>query len=124
LWTYTAYILWKFFEENPEKKYEVEFGDFADLIFNLMWQEENLVFHDGKLDLYNDIQYLHQLGVLDFRENEKIEKIRIKVKDIDKLNQVAKIVQDSFNLTGVDLLKDYRERIDNAVKRKKVPVTT
>jgi hypothetical protein len=115
LWTYTTYILWKYFEKHPEKK-RLKFNELATLMFDKLFREKKVVFHDGIKDLYDDLIYLKGLGVLDFEETEGFEKIEITIKDEEKLNEIAKVVKNSPFVEKIDLLKEYLRRIDEGVK--------
>lgn len=117
MWTYTTYILWKYVKKYPDKEVELKFSEFADFIFKFLWRQNQLIFHDGIQDLYLDLKYLKKLGIIEFDDNEKLENIKIKVKDKDKLVQIVKVVEESATLTGVQLLGEYVQRIDAAIER-------
>jgi hypothetical protein len=112
LWTYTAYIL----EKYPKENKEVAFQDLDNFIFDILWRKFKLAFHDGEKDLYLDLKYMGELGILDLDGNENEPgKVKIKVKDEKALNEVVQTVERSHSLSGIDLFKDYKERIDSAM---------
>ena len=116
LWTYTTYILSKYLEKKPSKEAGLKFTEFADFVFNVLWRQDKLIFHDGANDLLLDLKYLKKIGIIEFEENANVEKIEVKIKDKAKLKQVAKVVEDSATLTGVELLNAYVQRINKAVE--------
>lgn len=116
MWTYTAYIIGKYLKKRPEKGNEFKFSEFADFIFGVLWRKHKIVFHDGREDLRLDIGYLKKMGILDFEEEKEYDKLRFKVKDEKKLDEVVKVVENSPQLTGVDLLNSYLQRINKAVE--------
>jgi len=120
MWTYTAFILGKYCEKNPEKYDELPFSEFAKFVFDVLWREKNLIFHDGIMDLFEDLKYLQKLGIIELQEDENIERAKLKVKDKEKLNRVVKVVEDSGTLTGVKLLDVYTKRINSAIDTIKV----
>jgi hypothetical protein len=114
VWTYTVYIIYKYLENDPQRT-ELNFQELSDFIFKRLWKEQHLVFHDGKDDLREDLRYMSQIGMIQLVDNEDFGRIRIKIDDRDKLARVADIVEQSANLTGVGLFKDYIQRIDKAL---------
>ena len=84
MWTYTTYILSKYFKKYPEKEAELKFSEFADFIFHVLWRKNKLIFHDGKQDLYMDLKYLKRIRIIELEENDDLEKVKLKVKDKDK----------------------------------------
>jgi len=120
LWTYTTYILSKYFEKHPEKEDELAFSDFADFVFNVLWRKNQLIFHDGMQDLYLDLKYLKKLEIIELEENDNLEKVKVKVKNKTKISQIVKVVEDSATLTGVKLFAEYLQRINNAAERASV----
>jgi len=117
MWTYTAYILGKYCEKNPEKYNELPFIEFAKFVFDVLWRKNNLIFHDGIKDLFEDFKYLQKLGIVELHEeDEKIEKAKVKIKDKEKLAQILRVVEDSGNLTGVKLFDVYARRINSAIE--------
>ena len=114
MWTYSAYILWKFAKKlNCD---EFSFGKFARFIFDILWKEQHLSFYDGKADLFEDLKYLKKLHVIELTEEEDLEKVEIKIKDKKKLKIISGIVEDSSILTGVKLLDEYVRRINLAIE--------
>jgi len=123
MWTYTAYILSKYLTKGPIKEgVELKFAEFANFIFKILWPNEKLVFHDSIEDLFLDIKYLEKLGILTLNESDNLEKATIKIADKAKLERIAKIVEDSATLTGVELLNTYVQRINSAIERQ--PIAT
>jgi hypothetical protein len=114
LWTYTLYIIYKYLGCKPERS-ELTFQELADFIFGTLWQKQHLVFHDGKSDLRQDLRYINQLGMIQLDDNEDFGRIKIKVADREKLKSVANTIEQSANLTGVELFNDYAQRIDKAL---------
>jgi len=115
MWTYTAFILGKYCKKT--KNYdELSFGEFARFVFDVLWREQNLIFHDGKMDLFEDLTYLKKLGIIELLEDENVERVKLKVKDKKKLDQVIRIVEDSGTLTGVKLLDKYTRKINSAIE--------
>ena len=115
MWTYTAYILCKYLERHPEKREGLKFSDFADFIFNELWRKGRVVFHDGAEDLFSDILYLVKLGILEVERKEKFENSVIKIRNIEQLNEVAKVVENSFAVIKFDLLDEYLKRINMVI---------
>jgi len=107
MWTYTAYMLNKYAERNP-KRSGISFDNFSNFVFDILWKNYKVVFHDGKGDLLCDLKYLEKLKVLDLKEG-------IGFKNKNKLKQIAEVVENSSLLTGVKLLDTYRERVDKAI---------
>jgi hypothetical protein len=123
MWTYTAYILSKYLTKEPIKEgVELKFAEFANFIFKILWRNEKLVFHDSIEDLFLDIKYLEKLGILTLNKSDNLEKATIKIADKAKLERIAKIVEDSATLTGVELLNTYVQRINSAIERQ--PIVT
>jgi len=120
LWTYTTYILSKYFEIHPEKEDELAFSDFADFVFDVLWRKDNLIFHDGVQDLYLDFKYLKKLEIIEFKENDNLEKVKVKIRDKNKISQIVEVVEESATLTGVKLFSEYLQRINKAVERTRV----
>jgi hypothetical protein len=116
MWTYTSYILWKYFEKIAAKSDELKFSELCDFIFNTLWRKQGVVFHDGVKDLYLDLEYLQKIGILEISENESLDKVRIKVKDQEKLREVAKVVESSPDVMKLDILREYVERINRAIE--------
>ena len=102
MWTFTAYILSKLVSLCPN----ITFNDFADFMFNHLWQKNGIVFNDGSRDLYCDLKYLRELGILDLNECEDFAKVIIRVKDKEKLAKAAGMVVNS---------NYYQETIDRAI---------
>jgi len=115
MWTYTIYILYKYFEKHSERS-ELNFSELANFIFNELWKKQRLVFHDGRDDLRQDLRYLHKLGMIQLEDNEDFARIKIKVSDKEKLKRAANIVENSADLTGVKLFSDYKQRIKKALQ--------
>ncbi len=115
MWTYTSYIIAKLCEKQGNSCDSMTFSSLADFIFNKLYFEKRLIFYDGKKDLFSDIEYLKELQILDFVKNDDIDKIEFSIKDIDKLNRVAKIVKHSGGITKVNLLNEYVKKIDAAI---------
>ncbi len=128
MWTYTTYIFGKYCEKcegRPQKCDDLQFKEFSDFVFDILWRKKKLVFHDGEEDLYDDFRYLQKLGIVQLEGNENnIEKVRIKITDQTKLNKIVKVVEDSANLTGVKLFDQYTIRINEAVKESPCVVTS
>jgi hypothetical protein len=116
MWTYTAYTLHKYVEEHPERANQLTFQELSDLFFRVIWHRKRVVFHDGEADLYSDFLYLKKLGILSFQEKENFHEVKMKINDKGKLSEMAKIVEESPQRTGVHLLGEYSKRIDSAVK--------
>jgi len=122
VWTYTAYILWKYAEE-VKRGTELSFDDFVDFVFVDLGRKHRLFLHDGREDLYLDLKYLEDLGAIEI-ENDSNEKI--KITNRDELRRIASIVEDFPRRGKVELLREYLYRIDDAiatVKQKSVPPT-
>ncbi len=118
MWTYTAYILYKYCRDIKNTQCEVlTFKELTELFFDKLWQKRGIVLHDSKQDLYADLQYLEQLGVIEINGDVKnIDTIIIKVKDVEKLKQIADIVEKTYTVTGIGLFNVYKSRIDEALK--------
>jgi len=116
MWTYTSYILSKYFEKIAAKSDELKFSELCDFIFNTLWRREGVVFHDGVKDLYLDLEYLQKIGILEIQKNENLDKVKIKVKDPEKLRDVAKTVESSSDVMKLDILREYVARINKAIE--------
>lgn len=117
MWTYTVYTLYKYCLNRREECKELEFRRLADLFFRKLWREQGIVFHDSKHDLYADLQYLRELGILELLGDEKnLDSVIIRIKDFEKLKEIAKAVEQSYALTGIKLFSIYKDRIDNTLR--------
>ncbi len=118
MWTYTTYIFGKYCEKcEPQECTDLSFKQFSDFVFDVLWRQKKLVFHDGEEDLFDDFVYLQKLGVVKLEGDEKnIEKARITITDKPKLLKIVKVVEDSANLTKIKLFDVYTSRINEAVK--------
>jgi hypothetical protein len=96
MWIFTAYILSKLMGTRET----ITFKEFADFMFNNLWQKHEIVFNDDTWDLYYDLKYLKEVGILDLNECE------IRVKDKEKLCKIATMVVNS---------NYYQETIDRAI---------
>ena len=112
MWTYTAYILSMYLTKEPAE--ELKFAEFANFI-EVLWRKEKLVLYDSVEDLLLDIKYLEKLGVLTLNESDNLKRATIKITDKAKLERIAKIVEDSAALTGVELFNAYVQRINSAI---------
>ena len=117
MWTYTSYILGKLCEKAPAKCDNLPFTELSKFIFDVLWQKEKLIFYDGDKDLYDDLVYLKNIGIISLREEDEqnFDKIYICVNNKEKLNKIVEIVKNSGNVTGVKLYDEYIGRIQNAL---------
>jgi len=111
-WNFTAYILWRYAERIGASK-EIEFRDFLNFVFLELGRKKKVFFHDGKIDLYNDLQYLAELGVIELQEKDRIDDSIIRVRD--RLKEVAEALVVFSKRAGIGLMNEYISRIDQAV---------
>jgi len=116
MWTYTSYILWKYFEKIAAKSDELKLSELSDFIFNTLWRKEGVIFHEGVEDLYLDLKYLQKIGVLEIYESESLDETKIKVKDQEKLREAAKVAESLPDVMKLDALREYVERINKAIE--------
>ncbi len=74
-------------------------------------------FHDNERELFEDILYLKELGIIDV-DNDNPDTATITVRDVGKLESIAKTVEQSYAVCHIGLYKLYNERIDKAIKSK------
>jgi len=101
---------------TKEPAEELKFAEFVNFI-EVLRRKEGLVLYGSMEDLLLDIKYLEKLGVLAFNEGGNLKKATIKITDKAKLERIAKIVEDSAALTGVELLNAYVQRINSAIAK-------
>ncbi|MGD0405452.1 MAG: hypothetical protein ABSB10_02205 [Candidatus Bathyarchaeia archaeon] len=120
MWTYTAYILGKYcekYDKSPQKCDNLSFKEFSSFVFDVLWRKEQLIFHDGAEDLFNDFKYMQKLGIVELAGGETdFEKTTLKIKDKKQLSELGKIVENSASLTGVKLFDEYTRRINLALE--------
>ncbi len=114
MWTYTAYILEKYCEKN--KCDELLFKEIDNFFFDILWRKEHLSFYENSLGLYEDLDYLRELGIIEFDEKDKSIETKIKIKEKKTLSKIAKMVEDSSKLTGIRLFEEYKKRINSALE--------
>jgi hypothetical protein len=107
MWTYTAYIINKFGEHGYR---ELQFKELSDFVFNNLWKNGNLVFHDGDEDLLDDLRYLNKVKAIELREGKNIRMTLNR----GCLGHMSRVVEDSALLTGVKLFDEYKKRIDKS----------
>jgi NACalpha-BTF3-like transcription factor len=93
MWTFTAYFL----SQLMGTRETITLNEFADFMFNNLWQKHGIVFNDGSRDLYCDLKYLKELGILDLNECDDFTKVIIRVKDKEKLAKIAGMVVKNSN---------------------------
>lgn len=117
MWTYTSYIISKVCEKDASKCEGFSFSYLSNFIFDVLYRDYKVIFHDGEKDLYKDLYYLKELDILEFNgDEEDLEKITLKIKNIKKLNVIAEIVKESPHVTKIGLFNDFIEKIDSAVE--------
>lgn len=109
-WNFTAYILWKY--SVKMRKTRINFRDFVNFVFIELGKKQKLFFHEGEKDLYKDLKYLEDIGVIELKEDEE-NTTEIVVKD--KLAEIAKDVEKFPKIIKTRLFEEYLRRIDNAV---------
>jgi hypothetical protein len=105
MWTFTAYFL----SELMGTRETITLNEFADFMFNNLWQKHGIVFNDDTWDLYYDLKYLKEVGILDLNECDDFTKVIIRIKDKEKLSKIAGMVVNS---------KYYQKIFDRAKKEK------
>lgn len=111
-WSFTAYILWKY-AERVGKRERIQFRDIYDFVFAKLGRNKKVFFHDGKLDLLKDIEYLEELGYVNIKRGERIDDWIIQINE--DLEAVADSLESFAKRTGVGLMMDYLNRIKQAV---------
>lgn len=115
MWTYTAYILYKYYERknNPT---QITFKELVNFIFNILWREFRVAFHDSKKDLFLDLEYLESLKVIKLEKGgEHHDGCIIKIVDPTRLKKIADVVEESYSSTGIELLQIYSKKINAAI---------
>ena len=119
VWSYTAYLLWKFSEvrgkEIEDNKKIVKFSDFAQFVFDILGRECMLFLHDGEKDLYEDVEYLRDIGAI---RNISIEpESKEYIIEIDEnLKEIAEVVERFLNnQKKKGLISEYYNRLKKAI---------
>jgi hypothetical protein len=104
----------KYLEKFPEKRKGFELEELAEAILIFLWNRSKIIFHDGIMDLYSDLEYLKALNVISIQKSERIEETKIKIVDEEKLRKIAIDTKEFSERSTSDLLKEYIRRIDYA----------
>jgi hypothetical protein len=110
LWTYLAYLLSKIFKT----KNKITFQELEE-INNILHKECHLFIWCTREELLYDLQYLKKIKAVKFEEKENLKEMEI-MGNIEQLREIANVVTKSPFITGSDLLKEYRERIDKGIE--------
>lgn len=136
MWTYTAYILREYCREKSINS--LKFEGFYDFLSNVLWRKEHLSFHENRLVLYDDLEYLSRLKILSLSGNEGIvyEKdgldkiittnIGKKIDDVIKeviitiinqqgLDNLSKVVENTDKAGCKEIYEEYNKRIKSAI---------
>ena len=111
MWTFTAYILWKLSKAKGSNR--IEFPELTHFIFDVLWKEYKIVLNDSSKELEREIEYLKELGAVNYDGYE------IEVKE--KLGEIAQIVEQSSLKDQLTLYREYLSRINQAIDAKIKP---
>jgi len=105
MWTFTAYIIWKLCQAQGVDK--IHYSELIHFIFDILWKRHKIVLNDSSKELEREIEYLKEIGAVDFNGYE----IRIK----DKLKGIVQIVEQSALKDQLTLYREYLDKINQAV---------
>ncbi|RLE57265.1 MAG: hypothetical protein DRJ40_02830 [Thermoprotei archaeon] len=74
------------------KETKLKFNEFTEFVFNRVWGEQGVVFHESDENLERDLKYLSKLGIVKYNENEKV--IEINEDYLKTLEQIAKDLEN------------------------------
>jgi len=70
MWTYTLYMLDAFIRRRGKySNIKFKFEDFSNFVFEDLWKNQKIVFHDTAKDLLKDVRYLGELNLVQYNEN-------------------------------------------------------
>jgi len=138
VYTYLVSIIAKYMMRYPEKAQRLQFNELSDFIYGTLWGKHGLSLWEGKMDLLGDLLLGKKLGLwnlygdagvnaetdgfgdrilkLPTGEGEFFNNLAIEVTNMEQLRECEKITEDSAKTTGVQLMKEYSSRINDAIR--------
>ncbi|MEM3964282.1 MAG: hypothetical protein QW584_00970 [Thermofilaceae archaeon] len=104
MWTFTGYILWKFYEAGRQS---IALGELARFVFGYLWKNYNMIFVDSVEELKMELEYMEKLGYIDLENG--VLTLKEKLKDFYSVVGCSPLARES------KLYREYIERIDEAV---------
>src|SRR3990170_6570611 len=94
MWTYTIYIIYTYIQhERPGQDYEgtmhIAVKNFVNFVFNIIWTEHRIAFHDSEEDLKKDLKLLSRFGIIDY-SNEVITITSSQLSTLEGIGQAFK----------------------------------
>jgi hypothetical protein len=112
MWTYTGYVISTYFEKCSRTA--LSFNTLAHIFFGVLRPNYKLILLDGEEELYRELEYLRNIGIIDLKESKNRKQTQIRIKNNEELNNIVKLVKSIPDSTGLKLLGEYQTKIDNA----------
>lgn len=98
---------------NLEQPLEISFEEFANFVFNVLWGDKGLVFHDTKEDLEKDIDLLSKLGIVAY--NKRSKNIVINFEHMKLLTKLAEGMQKDPMRSKIKIIDEYLTTIEKSI---------
>ncbi|MEM1646059.1 MAG: hypothetical protein QXL96_09380 [Ignisphaera sp.] len=105
MWTFTGYILWKFYEFGKQR---ISLNELAEFVFGYLWKNYNMVLNDSVEELKMELEYIEKLGYIDLENG--VLTLKEKLKDFYNVVGGSPLARES------KLYREYIERINRAVE--------
>ena len=88
MWSITAYILCKISRGRGGEP--VRFSEIDRIVFDVLWREHKIVFHDDRRELFNDLRYMAKLGAVEIVGGDDMDRAEIVIRDREFFRKIEK----------------------------------
>jgi hypothetical protein len=98
---------------NFDRPLRFRFQELSEFVFNKLWGERKIVFHDSETDLENDLRLLSKLGLVHYDARAHV--VTMDPDDLQTLRKIAEGMRKDPARHQVPIIDEYLSRIETAI---------